>query len=100
MTDKELKLLIEDTLMYYLNEVDGNDGVKWCYPLSDESGRDFYRDIPIEYLDEFHIDDLKDKVYEDANSDYEYETGAGLDWDWFCELFDNVFYSLANGNNI
>lgn len=90
MTDKELKSIIEDALMYYLNEVDGEDGVKWCYPLSDKSGRDFYKYVPVEHLEDSRIDQLADDVFDDI--DYEYPDE--VDYDDFIDIFEDVLYSL------
>lgn len=93
MDHQELYDYILDNLEYRLEKVEGKDGAKWCYQLADSSGRDFYRDIPIEYLEDDRIDTLEDEVF----SDFEYEYGDA-DWEEFHDVFEEVFYKLVDEN--
>jgi len=93
MDHQELFDYILDNLQYRLTQAETNQGRKWCYQLGDYSGRDFYKDIPIEYLEDTRIESLEDEVF----SDFEYEYDDA-DWDEFHEVFEEVFSYLVDEN--
>lgn len=93
MDAQELYDYILDNLGYRLEKVDGKQGEQWCYQESDYSGRDFYKDIPIQYLSEERIESLEEEVFSDFEYDYE-----DADWEEFHAAFEEVFYNLVDEN--
>ena len=93
MSSQELYDYILDNLTYRFEKVDGKHGEQWCYPESDSSGRDFYKDIPIQYLSDDSIESIAEEVFDDF--EYEYDDA---DWDEFYAVFEEVFYSLVDEN--
>lgn len=93
MDNQELYDWILDNLTYRLDKVDGNQGEQWCYQESDYSGRDFYKNIPIQYLSEEKIESIEDEVF----SDFEYEYDDA-DWEEFHDVFNEVFDALVDEN--
>ena len=97
MDNQECLDWILDNLTYRLEKVDGKHGEQWCYPESDYSGRDFYKNIPIQHLS----DDLMDTLLEEVWSDFDYEFEPDddfMDWDTFEDLFNQVFDQLVDEN--
>lgn len=77
---------------------------KWCYPLGDYSGRDFYKYTPIEYLDDDTIEELNTSVWDDFTYEFE-DTDEGFEdtddedmFDEFDDIFKQVFDSLVDEN--
>ena len=93
MNNQELYDWILDNLTYRLEKVDGKHGKRWCYPEGDSSGRDFYKYIPLEHLEDDRIDSLAEEIF----SDYEYEYDDA-DWEEFYDVFEEVFYDLVDEN--
>lgn len=93
MPSEELYDYILDNLTYRLEKIDGKQGEQWCYPESDYSGRDFYKNIPIQYLSEERIESLEEEVFSDFESDYD-----DVDWEEFHDVFEEVFYDLVDEN--
>ena len=97
MDRQELYDYILDNLQYRLEKTETREGIKWCYQLEDYSGRDFYKNIPIEYLEDDRIESLEEEIF----SDYEYEYDKQDDeddWEEFHEVFEEVFYDLVDEN--
>ena len=95
MNEQELYDYILDNLDYRLEKVEGDQGIKWCLPIGDYSGRDFYRNIPIEYITDEQIENLCFEVFNDAEVDFGEDE---IDYDFFEEVFENVFYNLVDEN--
>ena len=93
MNNQELYDWILDNLTYRLEKVDGKHGEQWCYPEGDSSGRDFYKEIPIQYLSNDSIESIAEEVFDDF--EYEYDDA---DWEDFHEIFEEVFYDLVDEN--
>lgn len=93
MDNQELYDWILDNLDYRLEKVERRGGTKWCYPVGDSSGRDFYKYIPLEHLEDDRIDSLAEEIF----SDYEYEYDDA-DWEEFYDVFEEVFYDLVDEN--
>jgi hypothetical protein len=93
MDTQELYDWILDNLTYRLEKVDGKHGEQWCYPEGDSSGRDFYKEIPIQYLSDDSIESIAEEVFDDF--EYEYDDA---DWEDFHEIFEEVFYDLVDEN--
>lgn len=72
---------------------------KWCYPLGDYSGRDFYRYIPIENLEDDRIEELNDSVWDDLIFENDLTDDEQDDiLDEFNDLFNQAFYALVDEN--
>lgn len=94
MTNTEIKDYVLDVLQNDKLEIvqDKNGNEKWCLPISDRSGRDFHKYVPVEHLEDSRINQLADDVFDDI--DYEYPDE--VDYDDFIDIFEDVLYSLNN----
>lgn len=71
------------------------DGDQWCFASGDSSGRDFYKYIPIQYLEDDRIDSLAEEVWDD----FDFEGYADdFDYDTFFDIFDEAFDTLVDQN--
>ena len=95
MNSQEVYDYILDNLTYRFEKVDGKHGEQWCYPEGDSSGRDFYNNIPIQYLSDDRIESIAEEVFDDFEDDFE---AYDADWDEFYEVFEEVFYALVDEN--
>lgn len=72
---------------------------KWCYRLGDYSGRDFYRYIPIENLEDDRIEELSDSVWDDLVYEGNLTDDELADiFDEFNDLFNQAFDALVDEN--
>ena len=86
MDNQEIRDCIIDELKSRLVYENGT----WCYERSDYSGRDFYENIPLRYVNDDEYSFLEEDVYEWSDC-------SDLDWDDFDEIYEEVFWELANG---